>query len=179
MTERPIKNIVNLQFNIPRYIIAEPGKQNRACTGNMRITPGVAEPFEFQYTNADGVPINLSGFTLTLVFWHPQTQYESLAANMQSNIILSKSIAIDDVYSGKGTTLLTDQDTLTLAHGGRSSIRWSVYLYDTTQNNMFATQITTNGDRYGICYVDPSEFPSAEVVRSLSIAPDTVVVSIT
>ncbi len=174
MSEGPIKNFVSVQFNIPRYIISEPGKQNRACTGNMRITPGVAEPFEFQYTNVDGVPINLSGFTLTLVFWYPQAQYESLAANMQSNVILAKNIAVDEVYSGKGTAFLTDQDTTVIAQGGRSSVRWSVYIYDKTQNNMFMTQITSNGERYGLCYLDSSDYPSAEIVKSLGITPNIV-----
>src|SRR5580658_2810950 len=136
MTEGPIKTICNLQYNIPRYVIAEPGKQNRACTGNMRISPGIAEPFEFQYTNADGVPINLSGFTLTLVFWYPQTEYDSLSANLQSNIILAKNIYVNDAYKGTCTAFLNDQDTLTIAQGGRSSIRWSVYMLDTVQNNM-------------------------------------------
>ncbi len=93
---------------------------------------------------------------------------------MQTNIIIAKSITVDDSYAGKCTAFLTDQDTLTIARSGRSSIRWSVYLYDDTQNNMFMTQITSNGDRYGLCYLDPSDFPSAEIVKSLSISPDAI-----
>src|SRR4051812_4061819 len=121
MSEAPAASIINVQFNVPRFVIASPGKQNRACTGEMRVTPGIANPFEFQYVNTDGVAINLTGFTLRAVFWFPQNQYESLASNLQSNIILAKDLYVDGPYAGKATLLLTDQETLSLARPGRSS----------------------------------------------------------
>jgi hypothetical protein len=175
MTEGPIKQIISVQYNVPRYVIAEPGKQNRACTGNMRITPGIAEPFEFQYTNSDGVPINLSGFTITLVFWYSGNEYDNLPANLTSatGIIYAKHLSVDDSYKGKCTVLLTDQDTLAIGQNGRSSIRWSIYMLS-DEGNMFATQITQNGDRYGICNLGPINFPSAEIIKGISIAPNQI-----
>jgi hypothetical protein len=171
MDQGPITQIVSVQYNIPRYIIAEPGKQNRACTGAMRVTPGIWEPFEFQYTNGDGVPINLSGFTLSLLFWFSDTQYETLPANLQSNKVLLKQLHIEDVYAGKCTVCLSDQDTLTLGRSGRQSLRWSIYMSDAAEGTMFATQITQNGERWGMCHVDQSGMPSMEIVLGTSITP--------
>lgn len=171
MSEGPIKTIINVQYNIPRFIIAEPGKQNRACTGDMRITPGIWEPLEFQYMNADGVPINLSDFNLLLLFWYPQTQYELLPANMETNKVLLKQIYVDQVYKGVGYTTLSDQDTLTLNATGRSVLRWSIYISDISDGTMFLAQITQNGERWGNCYIDPRELPTMDDILGTAITP--------
>lgn len=163
------KIIINTQYNIPRYIVSKPGKQNRACTGEMHISPGITEPFEFQYSNMDGVPINLTGFMLRIVFWFPQTEYESLSSNFNSNIILAKDATIEDPYSGTATILLTDQETLVIGQGGRSTIRWSIYMIS-PDGDVFPTQITSNGARYGACYIDRSDLPNAETIKGISLS---------
>lgn len=182
MTEGPTKSIINVQYNIPRFIIASPGKQNRACTGDMKLIPGVANPFEFQYTNTDGVSINLTGFTLRMVFWFPQTEYELLAANRRGNILLAKDLYVDDPYAGKATALLTDQETLTLARNGRSTIRWSVYLIDQQNGNTFAAQITSNGEPWGMARFVQTDLPNAETIKGISVsrgdAPPTSFISL-
>jgi hypothetical protein len=169
MIESPEKVIINVQYNVPRYIIAKPGKQNRACTGEMRITPGIAEPFEFVYMNTDGLPINLAGFKLLLTFFFPQAQYETLAANMQNNIVLAKYLQVDQPYEGTAVTVLSDQETLQLAQGGRSTLRWTVYLIS-DDGNTYASQITAAGGRYGICHIDDSEIPSADTIQGITIS---------
>lgn len=169
--EGPItKSIINVQYNIPRFVIASPGRQNRTCTGEMRIVPGVANPLEFQYVNADGVVINLNGFTLRLVFWFPQNQYELLASNRQGNILLAKDCCVDDPYTGKATTLLTDQETLTLARNGRASLRWSVYLIDSISSNVFAAQITSKGEPWGTAYFTQSDIPNADMIKGITVS---------
>lgn len=181
MSEAPTASIISVQYNIPRFVIASPGKQNRACSGEMRITPGIANPFEFQYVNTDGVAINLTGFTLRLVFWFPQNQYESLAFNLQNNIILAKDLYVDDPYAGKATALLTDQETLDLARCGRSSIRWSLYLIDQDSGNTFTAQITSNGDPWGLAHLYQSDIPNAETVKHVTVsrpAPPTSFISL-
>src|SRR5271170_7961943 len=122
-----------VQYNIPRYVLATPGKQNRACSGYMSISPGMTEVIEFQYGNTDGVPISLVSFTLRLVFWFNQTKYESLAFNLNSNIVLAKDIIIEDPHAGTCTTLLTDQETLILGGAGRSTLRWSICIINSDQ----------------------------------------------
>jgi hypothetical protein len=174
MDETPQKTIINVQYNIPRFIVAMPGKQNRACTGEMNIIAGVANPFEFQYSNTDGVPINLAGYTLRLVFWFPQNQYETLGANRKNNIILAKDLAIADPYKGTAYTLLTDQDTLALARIGRSTVRWSIYIIDKDAGNVFQTQITSNGDPYGLAHLSQSDIPNAETILGITVAPQRV-----
>jgi hypothetical protein len=162
---------VLVQYNIPRYIIGKPGKQNRACTGEIRITPGIAEPFEFIVANSDGVPINLTDFTLRLVFWFPQNQYELLPANLGNNIILAKDLIVEDPYTGTAGALLTDQETLVIGSGGRGNVRWSIYFIDTNEpNNTFAAQITSQGERYGICHLDRSEVPNAETIKGVTLS---------
>jgi hypothetical protein len=168
----PIPIIV--QYNIPRYVIGKPGRQNHACTGEMSIVPGLTHPFEFIYTNTDGVPINLTNFTLRLSFWFNNTQYELLPANLQGNLVFTKDLTIDDPYTGRAWTLLTCDDTLTICQLGRPSLYWSIYLIDDENpDHVFATQITSAGEPYGICHIQRSGMPSGEMVRSTStiVAP--------
>lgn len=169
VTDAPDKIIVNVQYNVPRYVLATPGKQNRACTGFMRMTPGVTEAYEFVYVNTDGVPINLNGFTLRIVFWFPQPEYELLGSNIQSNIALAKDLTINSPYEGVCTLVLTDQETLTIARNGRTSLRWSIYMIG-ANGEVFPTQITANGERYGSLDIDRSEIPNAETIKGLSIS---------
>lgn len=169
MTEATDKMIINVQFNVPRYIVTTPGKQNRACTGEMRLTPGVAEAIEFQYSNTDGVPISLAGLTLRLVFWFQQNEYELLASNLTNNIVLAKDLHIDDPYKGICTVVLTDQETIKIAQNGRSSLRWSIYMIN-SDGDVFPTQITATGERFGLAYLDRSDMPNAETIKGISIS---------
>lgn len=136
----------------------------------MKLIPGVANPFEFQYTNTDGVAINLTGFTLRLVFWFPQNEYELLSANRHGNILLAKDLYVEDSYAGKATTLLTDQETLSLARNGRSALRWSIYLLDQQSTNVFSAQITSAGEPWGMAHFVQSDLPNAELIRGISIS---------
>lgn len=160
-----------VQYNIPRYIIAKPGKQNHACTGEMTISPGLTHVFEFIYSNNDGVPINLTGFTLRLFFWFGQSQYEVLPANLNTNIVLAKDLVVDEPYSGRGGVLMTDQETLVLGGTGRGMLRWSIYMIDTETGNTFPTQITSAGSLYGICHLNPAELPNAETIKGVTVSP--------
>lgn len=161
--------VVAVQYNIPRYMIGRPGSQFRASTGEMRITPGIWEPFEFHYNNSDGVSLNLAGFKLRIIFYFPQGEYETLAANLQTNEVLVKDMAVSDPYSGVATLMLSDQETLTLARSGRSTLRWAVYFIN-EQAQVFAAQITSEGARYGLAHIDRSEIPIAETVKAPSIS---------
>lgn len=162
-------NIINVQFNIPRYTLGRPGSQFRACTGEMRVTPGTTEVFEFHYNNSDGVPLNLNGFKLRLVFYFQQAEYETLASNLQTNIVLGKDMTIEDPYSGHASVLLTDQQTLILGATGRHTLRWSVYMIN-SEDQAFATQITSGGERFGIAHIDRAEVPSTETILGMSLA---------
>lgn len=159
-----------VQYNIPRYFIGKPGRQNRVCTGSMSIIPGLTQPFEFIYVNTDGVPINLTGFTLRLVFWFPQTEYELLPANMGGNIVLAKDLTVSDPYLGTAGVLLSDQETLQLNTLGRPTLRWSIYMIDSETTNTFATQITAEGDPWGLCYINHSDVPIADVIKGVSLS---------
>jgi hypothetical protein len=160
-----------VQYNIPRYVIGKPGKQNHACTGEMTIMPGLAVPFEFIYSNNDGVPINLTDFTLRLVFWFPQQNYELLPANLNTNVVLVKDLIIEDPYTGTAGVLLDDQETLTIGAGGRGSLRWSIYMIDTLSGNTFGTQITAIGGLYGICHIERTDMPNAETIKGSTVSP--------
>jgi hypothetical protein len=163
-------NPVIVQYNIPRYILGVPGKQHRTCTGDMNITPGMTEIFDFEYVNTDGVPINLVGFTLRLMFWFDSSQYESLSFNMESNIVLAKDIIIESPYKGLATVSLSDQETLTLGSCGKSSLRWSIFIINDLAQ-VFPTQITSDGRRYGILRIDKSDLPISETVLSTTLSP--------
>jgi hypothetical protein len=158
------------QYNIPRFVVGQPGKQNRTCTGEMTITPGLTHPFEFVYSNSDGVPLNLSGFKMRLVFWYPQNHYELLPANFSDNIVLAKDLMVEDSYCGTASVLLTDQETLKLGHGGRRTLRFSIYMIDTETGNTFGAQITSSGELWGVCHLDRSGLPIAEVIKGATIS---------
>lgn len=163
------QKIINLQYNIPRYIIGRPGKQNVACTGEMRIVPGITEPFEFMVANSDGVDLNLAGFKLLILFYYQQAHYDSLAANLGDNIILAKYLTVDDPYSGNATLVLSDQETITLAKTGRRTLRWAIYMIN-EQNQKFAMQITNDGQKFGILHIDRSEIPTSETIDGITIS---------
>lgn len=159
-----------VQYNIPRYILGKPGKQNRACTGEMTIVPGLTHPFEFIYSNTDGVPINLAGFTLRLLFWYPVSDYELLPASFDQGIVLAKDLEVADPYCATATVLLTDQDTQLLGSGKRATLRWSVYMIDNDSDNVFATQITPDGGPWGICHFDRCDMPNAETIKGVTVS---------
>jgi len=160
---------ITSQFNVPTINFAVPPKQNSACTGEMTITPGVSEAFNFQYLNNDGMTLNMSGFTLRLVFWFKANEYESLAANLLGNIMLAKDLSITDPYEGTACVMLTDQETLTLAQRGHSSLLFSVYVIN-SDGDVFLSQMTAGGGRYGMVYLVSDEFPNAETIKHLSVS---------
>lgn len=159
-----------VQYNVPRFTVGAAGSQNRSCTGDMNVTPGLTQPFEFIFGNSDGVPINLSGYKLRLVFWYPQNEYELLPANFGNNIILAKDLTVDDPYCGNGAVVLTDQETTTLGAGGRQLIRWSLYMIDGDTGSVYGTQVTQSGLQWGVCRLDRSEVPTAEIIKGVTLS---------
>lgn len=159
-----------VQYNIPRYNVALPGKQNRAGRGEMRITPGLTEPMEFAFGNMDGIPINLANFTLRLVFWFSTAQYDRLTDNIdQSGIVLVKNVEVKSPYEGQCTVLLSSDDTSVLGRPGRHSLRWSLYLIN-DQGEVFPAQITGAGDRYGMAQIEQTGMPTGEIVKGSTVA---------
>jgi len=158
---------LNVQYNIPRYNISLPGKQNRGATGNMRITPGMTEVIEFVYGNVDGVPISLVGFTLRLVFWYPNTDYTHLTADSAQNVLLVKNVEVKAPYEGKCLVVLSGDDTETLNRIGRRSLRWTIFIIN-EDGQVFPTQITAAGERYGIAHIEDSGMPPMEIIKGLA-----------
>lgn len=152
-------------------MLGKPGKQNRSCTGEMRITPGLSYPFEFVYGNSDGVPIGLAGFTCRLVFWYPTHDYELLPADFSQGLVLAKDLQIADPYCSTGCLFLTNQDTILLGAGGRATLRWSVYMLDQDSSEGYPSQITADGSPWGILHIDRSSMPNVETVRGMTVTP--------
>lgn len=171
--------IINVQYNIPRYILGTPGRQNRACTGEMHITPGVSEAFEFHYANTDGVTVSLANLTLRLVIWTDGGAGDSCCeggtgmAFPSDSIVFAKDLYVDLPYKGIATLVLNDQETLEIAKKGQSSLNWSIYMIN-PEGDVFPSQITSDGGRFGALYLDTSNIPNAETIRSLSLSPQRV-----
>jgi hypothetical protein len=172
--------IINVQYNIPRYILGTPGRQNRACTGEIHITPGITEAFEFHYVNTDGVTISLANLTLRLVVWSNGGAGESCCeggtgmAFPSNAIVFAKDLYVDLPYKGIATMVLSDQETLQIAQNGMTSLNWSIYMIN-AEGDVFPTQITSDGGRFGTLYLDASNIPNAETIRSLTLSPGRVV----
>lgn len=164
--------VYNVQYNIPRVNVGLPGRQNRAGDGRLRLTPGMAEAVEFVWGNIDGVPINLNGFTVKLIFWAPKT----LGATEESPdlqtfgfgdgvIVVSKTLELQDPHAARGTVLITGEETFRL-FAAQTGISWGLYMIN-ADNEVFATQVSVSGARAGQVVFDrSSNVPSAESIRS-------------
>lgn len=158
--------IYNASYNIPRVQVQMPGRQNRLSDHVMRLTPGMTEPLEFILGNQDGVPLNLLGFRMKIIFWTRIDLDDDTLSPGQSEIIFAKKFQIDDPYEGKFTLVLSDEDTLTIGRRSNSTLRWSLFLIN-EQQDVFPLRVTRSGGRYGNVVLDvESGIPTAELVRS-------------
>lgn len=159
------RHIFNVQYNIPRFNISLPGRQNRTSNAVLRITPGVTEVYEFWFGNQDGVPINLLPFKIKWIFWRNQTLDLDHMAFGNSDILLSKEIVVDDPYTGKVVGILEAEDTLALARDSRSC-RWGMFMLN-EEGQVFPAEVNDNHQRYSTAYIDfESGIPTAEVIRT-------------
>ncbi len=160
------RHIYNVQYNIPRVNISLPGRQNRSSNSDLHITPGMTEVYEFWMGNMDGVPVNLLPFKVKWVFWRNQTLDLDYQAWGHSEILLAKTIEVEDPYSGKIVGILEAEDTQRLARDERSTVRWSLFMIN-EEGQVFPAQVNHQGQRYGTAYLDlESGIPIAEVIRT-------------
>ena len=160
-----ISSSYNISYDIPRFLISSPGRQNRAGNGQMRITPGMTEPMDFVFGNQDGVALNLVPFTLKLVFWRNNNVDKELAGIGNTEIILSKEVPVVDPYLGKATVVLSGDDTFRLGQSGARSCRWGVFMLN-QNGDVFACSVTESGGRHGQANIDiTSGLPHPELIR--------------
>lgn len=161
-------NTYNLEYTIPRIELGLPGRQDRSGTSRMRISPGMAEPMEFNWGNVDGVPLNVAGMSAKLVFWKSRT-FDGTAYSSgddMSEIVLTKILDVPDPHSGSGYTMLVGADTMKLWQASRiTPIRWGMFLINGS-GDVFPLQITP-GQRSGTAEFDQQDqMPLGEMVRS-------------
>lgn len=166
-------SIYNVEYNIPRHVVGVPGRQNRTGDGRMKITPGMAEPMEFIWGNTDGVPIGLAPFTVKLMFWltnrfrdTSQTPNLATLTMAESDIVLAKAIEVPQPHTGRATIMLVGADTMKFAFVDITSVRWGLFLIN-SDGEVFPTQITSSGGRYGTVIVDlPAGLPPVDLIKS-------------
>jgi hypothetical protein len=167
MADNQISTVYNLSYDVPRVLLSSPGRQNRASDGQLRITPGMTEPFEFVFGNQDGMAINLVPFTIKMVFWKTNTITEGLAGLGQTEIILAKTAEVGDPYSARAMIVLLDTETVKLGLQGARQLRWGVFMIGTDQT-VYPCNVSSSGGRYGTVSLDlTSGTPTAEIIRSL------------
>lgn len=157
-------SIFNVEYNIPRYNISMPGRQNRAGNGVMTIVPGMSEVFEFHFMNTDGVPLILTPFKIKLIFWEQNYLDHAELSNLNSTLILAKTVEINDPYVGKTTIVLSSDDTHELGKSGLQNLRWALFMIN-PENDVFPATITRSGQKYGIVQIDhASGLPTKETI---------------
>lgn len=160
------KTSINVQYNVPRVYVQAPGKQNRLLDGEFQITPGFTEVVQFHFGNQDGVPLNLVPFQIKFVVWDYVGVLEPTVSLGQSDIILAKTITVDDPYSGIVEMKLTAEDTLQLGLHTNQAIRWSLFAIN-QEGEVFPMQVARGGTRYGQLRMDlTSGMPSSELIKS-------------
>jgi hypothetical protein len=170
----PKTTVYNVEYNIPRVVVGVPGRQNRSGDGRLRITPGMTEPIEFIWGNFDGVPLNLGGFQVKLIFWtmenlgdtaRPSPDVQSFGPG-HSKIVLTKKIELQDPHGGRGTVLIMGEETFALHRQETHGLRWGLFLINDT-GNIFPTQVTSSGARWGTVLFDrDSGIPSPELIKN-------------
>ena len=66
----------NVQYQIPQIQVRAPGRQNRAISQTLRITPGMTEPINFILGNRDGKPYILLGYSIGMTgVWSYQKRF--------------------------------------------------------------------------------------------------------
>jgi len=160
--------IYNVEYNIPRVNLSFSGRQNRSHSGDLRISPGMFEPIEFDMMNVDGVPINLAHFTVKFVVWKTKSRDLVYSSIMQNDIVFSKEMEIIDCYEGRFVLFLDDNDTLLISRPGLSTLRWSIFFIN-SDNQVFPGQITSNGGRYGQLQIDvDAQLPTSDMILGLA-----------
>lgn len=156
--------VYNVSYDIPRVVVAAPGRQNRGRSSEFKITPGMTEPVEIVFGNQDGVPINLVPFQIRLAFWKIQRLDTSTLSVGQSDMILVKTLLVQEPYSGRAVVVLTSEDTMHLAQNGARSLRWGVFLIN-AQGDVFPMQIA-GSNRYGTVHIDvESGIPMPDLIK--------------
>lgn len=156
----------NVQYNIPRVYVQAPGRQNRLLDGNFHVSAGLTEAVEFHFGNQDGVPLNLIPFKIKFVVWDYNGLTEETLSMGQSDIVLAKTLQVDDPYSGRVEMMLSSDETLSLGLRAGRSLRWSLFMIN-GEGEVFPMQVARGGARYAPLYVDlESGLPPAELIRN-------------
>jgi hypothetical protein len=155
--------------NIPRIPVDAKGRQGRAATGSITITPGMAEAMEFVWGDMDGLPISFVGAKVVLVFWTNQYDKETheLEDNRLSDVVVLKRISPDDPYASTTTFTLTPGDTFKIGQAATNGtgVSWGIYL-ETTDGNWPAA-VKTDGSRAGSVIIDRmNNIPIPEILNS-------------
>jgi hypothetical protein len=159
----------NVQYNIPKVNLSLPGRQHRGGNGEIRVTPGMTETFEFVFGNFDGIPLNLSGFTIRWLFWIDIEQYDNLPTTLAADgIVLYKDVIVTDAFSGRTTVVLSEDDTFKIGRSERGSVNWSMYMIN-GDGQIFPVQVSSSGSRTGSCRVERMGGLTSEKIRSLSL----------
>jgi hypothetical protein len=161
--------IYNIEYNLPRVNLSLPARQNRSHDTILRITPGMTEAIEFWFGNIDGVPINLTHFTVKFVAWKMLKNDTIHTSLSQSEVVFSKEVEVQAPYEGKFVMVLSENDTIALARPGSGSLRWSLFMIN-QDGEVFPGQITQSGTRWGTLVLDlDSGIPISEIIRTLSV----------
>lgn len=158
------RTIHNIQYSIPRVMVSMSASQNRLLDTDLRLTPGMTEVIEFVLTNQDGIPISLNDMSLKFVVWSASVLDTNKLSLGQSDIVLAKTIPIDDPYASRYEMLLSDEETIRLGHTGSPSLRWSLFAIN-SDRQVFAMTVSRSGGRYGTLILDlDSGIPVSEII---------------
>ena len=163
------KSVYSVTKTIPRIPVDALGRQGRASTGVLRISPGMSEAMEFVWGDMDGIAVSLVDSVVVLAFWTPKKEIETheIEETGYSDLVLLKRVKPSDPYRSTVTFTLTADDTRKISNARKEigSVLWGIYL-ETSDGNWPAA-VKSDGSRFGSVVIDTmGNIPDPEILNS-------------
>jgi hypothetical protein len=172
MSQLSKKATHHVRYDIPSFVIGMPGHQGYHPKADMDLVPGLSYAMSMRFSNVDGVPLNLTPFQVSLVFWssnqiNTDDSPQIIDIDRPGEIVLSKRIEVEEGYEGTIAILLDGEETTTIGNAARSGgIKWGVFLKNDT-GHIFGCEVGANGTKVGTVSVRPESYLPIGVLESL------------
>jgi hypothetical protein len=172
MTQLTNKSFHHVRYDIPTFVVGAPGQQGAYPKAEIMLAPGLSYPMNIMFTTQDGVPLNITPFNIFMVFWsinqiNLDESPQILNMDSPGEIVLKKTITVDDGYDGTLTVLLDGVDTTVIGNAQRNGgVKWGIFLKNDT-GHIFGCEVGPNGARAGNVAIQPDSYIPLGVLESL------------
>jgi len=155
---------------IPRIVLGSSSKNRPNRDGRLAVIPGATLPLEFHFDGDANKPLNLTPFTVKLVFWkNARIDVLSETATLFTtsspyDIVCAVACEIADPYKGTAFALVNDVQTELIGNATQNSgVRWGVFLIN-PDNQVFPMIVSSSGAAFGEVITSPGDTPSVSII---------------